>query len=174
METRNEIEQSIIKITSKINTDYPELSKFITEMPNSNSEDEDVNIKSLRDYYKSLKEIIAKYSNTHKEKGMNNLNSKKEDDYADLQIYPPSEDIYRQGKKEEDINPEDISKRKIAVDTSDTMNEKTFADDMSGADLDVPGSELDDQQEKIGSEDEENNYYSIGGDNHNNLEENKD
>lgn len=159
METRNEIEQSIIKITSKINTDYPELSKFITEMPNSNSEDEDVNIKSLRDYYKSLKEIIAKYSNTHKEKGMNNLNSKKEDDYADLQIYPPSEDI---------------SKRKIAVDTSDTMNEKTFADDMSGADLDVPGSELDDQQEKIGSEDEENNYYSIGGDNHNNLEENKD
>jgi hypothetical protein len=32
-------------------------------------------------------------------------------------------------------------------------------------------SELDDKQEEIGSEDEENNYYSIGGDNHNDLEE---
>jgi hypothetical protein len=29
--------------------------------------------------------------------------------------------------------------------------------------------ELDDKQEEIGSEDEENNYYSIGGDNHNDL-----
>jgi hypothetical protein len=33
----------------------------------------------------------------------------------------------------------------------------------------IPGSELDDKQEEIGSEDEENNYYSIGGDNHNDL-----
>ncbi len=42
-----------------------------------------------------------------------------------------------------------------------------------GSDLDVPGSGLDDAQEKIGSEDEENKYYSIGGDNHNDLEESK-
>jgi hypothetical protein len=33
----------------------------------------------------------------------------------------------------------------------------------TGADLDVPGSELDNQQENVGSEDRENNYYSIGG-----------
>ncbi len=32
--------------------------------------------------------------------------------------------------------------------------------DFSGDGLDVPGSELDDAQEKIGSEDEENNSYS--------------
>ncbi len=51
------------------------------------------------------------------------------------------------------------------------MNEKNFYDDMSGGDLDIPGSELDDQQESVGSEDEENNYYSLGGDNHNDLEE---
>ena len=44
---------------------------------------------------------------------------------------------------------------------------------MSGDDLDVPGAGLDDQQESVGSEDEENNYYSIGGDNHNDLEEDK-
>lgn len=41
-------------------------------------------------------------------------------------------------------------------------------DDLSGSDLDVPGSELDDAQEEIGSEDEENNLYSLGGDNHEN------
>lgn len=33
-------------------------------------------------------------------------------------------------------------------------------------DSDVPGAELDDKQEEIGSEDEENNYYSLDGDNH--------
>ena len=36
----------------------------------------------------------------------------------------------------------------------------------------MPGSELDDEQEQIGNEDEENNYYSLGGDDHNDLEEN--
>lgn len=38
-------------------------------------------------------------------------------------------------------------------------------------DLDIPGAELDDQEENIGEEDEENNYYSLGGDRHENLEE---
>jgi hypothetical protein len=45
---------------------------------------------------------------------------------------------------------------------------------LEGSDLDIPGAELDDEAESIGSEDEENNYYSIGGDNHDNLEENND
>ena len=35
----------------------------------------------------------------------------------------------------------------------------------------VPGAELDDVKEIIGGEDEENNYYSLGGDYHNNLDE---
>ena len=43
--------------------------------------------------------------------------------------------------------------------------------DKEGDDLDVPGSELDDADEAIGEEDEENNYYSIGGDDHQDLEE---
>lgn len=38
-------------------------------------------------------------------------------------------------------------------------------------DLDIPGSELDDESEKIGEEDEENNYYSLGGDRHGAQEE---
>jgi len=85
--------------------------------------------------------------------------------------YPPSEDIYQQGKKEADLDPEDPTKNKTRNEDADTPNEKDFAENQSGDDLDVPGSELDDQQESVGSEDEENNYYSIGGDNHDDLEE---
>ena len=43
-----------------------------------------------------------------------------------------------------------------------------------GEDLDIPGAELDDISEKIGEEDEENNYYSLGGDNHSGLDEHSD
>jgi len=41
-------------------------------------------------------------------------------------------------------------------------------------DLDIPGTELDDESEAIGEEDEENNYYSLGGDRHESGEENPD
>lgn len=51
------------------------------------------------------------------------------------------------------------------------LKNRQFTTDFSGSDLDVPGSESDDDMEDIGSEDEENNLYSIGGDNHEDLEE---
>ena len=93
----------------------------------------------------------------------------------DSLLYPPNEDIYSQFKKESDIDPEDVSKNKVPVEINNSteLNQKDFCEDMSGADLDIPGSELDDEQEKLGNEDEENNHYSIGGDNLNNLEEDK-
>lgn len=89
--------------------------------------------------------------------------------------YPPSQDIYNQFKEEIDIDPENILEMKPSNedDVVEARNEKGFQDDVSGDDLDVPNSESDDAHEAIGSEDEENNYYSIGGDNHNNLEESK-
>ncbi len=90
-------------------------------------------------------------------------------------LYPASEDIFSKSKEEGNINPEDISKTKELNENIKTgkNNEKDFVEDQSGNDLDVPGSELDDEQEKIGSEDEENNYYSLGGDGHNDLDEDK-
>jgi hypothetical protein len=39
------------------------------------------------------------------------------------------------------------------------------------SDLDIPGSELDDENEELGEEDEENNYYSLGGERHESQEE---
>lgn len=88
--------------------------------------------------------------------------------------YPATDDIYNQLKKEPDIDPENTSKKKevIKIDATPTWNEKNFKQDHSGGDLDIPGSELDDEQEDLGSEDEENNGYSIGSEDHNDLEEN--
>lgn len=71
--------------------------------------------------------------------------------------YPASEDIYNQEDKLEDINPEEISTDKTISQDNHEWKQNS---DKLGNDLDVPGSELDDEQEDIGSEDEENNFYS--------------
>jgi len=110
---------------------------------------------------------------------MESKKNKSEDEknkIPDSLLYPPSEDIYNKFHKESDINPEDITKKKIPVeiDNRRELNEKDFEEDVSGGDLDIPGSELDDDLEMLGTEDEENNYYSLGGDNHHDLEENND
>ncbi|SHG97516.1 hypothetical protein SAMN05444372_11285 [Flavobacterium micromati] len=171
METIKELEQKIINFTAKILEEYPELSKYISEMPANNSEDEKIKIENFEKYYQSLRDVVHQYSQTHD--GNIQLSDNKNAKYADLQIYPAEEDIYQQFTKEADLNPENISKNKTPYETVDGTNKKDFQDTMTGSDLDVPGSELDDQQESIGSEDEENNYYSLGGDNHNDLDEDK-
>src|SRR3954466_13895591 len=71
----------------------------------------------------------------------------------------PGEDIYNQEIEEKDIDPETGNKKQSPEDP----------DNIPG--LDIPGAEMDDSQEDVGSEDEENNYYSLGGDDHDNLEE---
>ena len=98
---------------------------------------------------------------------------RKKENLQGYPLYPDSEDIYSKYHEEKEINPEDITRIKESVEKAKpgTANEKDFNDDESGSDLDVPGSELDDEQEIIGSEDEENNYYSLGGDDHNDLDE---
>ena len=59
-------------------------------------------------------------------------------------------------------------------DDGDPLNEAgSITNDLSGGDLDVPGSGADDADERIGEEDEENNYYSLGGDLHESQEESK-
>ena len=77
--------------------------------------------------------------------------------------YPAKDDIYSRDKKEALRDGEDgLSGAGVGRAASD-MSE----------DLDVPGAELDDADEEIGEEDEENNYYSLGGDDHDDLEEDR-
>ena len=58
--------------------------------------------------------------------------------------------------------------RRSALDSTDEdgepLNEKTSDNAISGSDLDIPGADADDENEEIGEEDEENNPYSLGGD----------
>jgi hypothetical protein len=97
------------------------------------------------------------------------------DNLRDYPLYPASEDIYNNFKEEKNLDPEDTSRTKTSVRNNNVMSdiEKEFSNNISGSDLDIPGSEPDDEQETIGSEDEENNYYSLGGDDHNDLDEDK-
>ena len=90
-------------------------------------------------------------------------------------VYSESEDIYNNYLEEKDINPEDILKKKDSNEKYKVGRrpEKELKYDFPGDDLDIPGSELDDEMENIGNEDEENNYYSLGGDNHDDLDENQ-
>ncbi|HSZ33914.1 MAG TPA: hypothetical protein VK772_11420 [Puia sp.] len=81
-----------------------------------------------------------------------------EDKKFPLPIYSADEDIYAK-EKELSLDEEDEEAK---------LNAKLSEG------LDVPGSELDDADESIGEEDEENNYYSLGGDDHNDLEEDKE
>ncbi len=101
------------------------------------------------------------------------IGKKKEDNLKGYPLYPKSEDIYEKFQEEKDISPEDTSKTKESNSTND-LRRKSLDDDFAEKDLDVPGAELDDAMEAIGSEDEENNYYSLGGDAHDDLEEDKE
>ena len=80
--------------------------------------------------------------------------------------YPAGDDIYNRYREEKAIDPEEISTPEELTANTATRKAKDIAADAPGSDLDIPGSELDDEMEAIGSEDEENNYYSLGGEEH--------
>lgn len=67
-----------------------------------------------------------------------------------------------QRSSESMASKEDEQRRQAQLDKTDEdgtpLNEKI---NYSGSDLDVPGSDQDDADEKIGAEDEENNSYSL-------------
>jgi len=170
MKTKIELDQNIAQIITLIYEKYPELSKYITEMPVNNSENDEISIKNLEVYYLSLEDLVKKYAQMHE--GSILSNEKSANEFPGYPSYAPADDIYNKSKKELDLNPENPSKQKTPNEIPDKRNEKGFNDDVSGRDLDVPGAELDDEQEDIGNEDEENNFYSLGGDRHNNLDEN--
>ena len=107
---------------------------------------------------------------TSKEKGQREK-TVIEETYPDYPLYPPNEDIYSNYTKEEDVDPEQPSKFKSPLIQSYLLKQHDIWKDMSGEELDVPGAELDDDQETIGNEDEENNFYSLGGENHHDLDE---
>lgn len=67
MKTIKELNIDIINVTMKIHQDYPELSKYIKEMPLeiSINDAEEISRHNLLDYYNSLTMLLQKYAPTH-------------------------------------------------------------------------------------------------------------
>ena len=67
MKTIHQLNDDIQQITTKIATEYPELTKFIVEMPPKNNEeiDEDITLQDLKNYYSSLESLLKNYSKDH-------------------------------------------------------------------------------------------------------------
>lgn len=85
------------------------------------------------------------------------------------------EDIAMLTAADQNRDMDDPDEEETLLDTTDDdgdpLNEPIGSYGATGADLDVPGSELDEGNEAIGEEDEENNYYSLGGDDKSDLED---
>lgn len=67
METEKELTDAILNMTLKIRNEYPELSKYLVEMPITipDTNNPEINIKILKDYYESLHSILKQYAPNH-------------------------------------------------------------------------------------------------------------
>ena len=62
MLTSNDLNQKILDIHDRILKDFPELSKYLNEMPvHLNPKSDTVDLKSLKVYYESLVDLVNKY-----------------------------------------------------------------------------------------------------------------
>ena len=101
------------------------------------------------------------------EKPLASLDQDSDNEDDDLRIVPGTEadvtkdDLLILGPREGDMDLGD----------DEILRGKTAATGLADEELDIPGTDLDDENEALGEEDEENNYYSLGGDRHENLEE---
>lgn len=64
MKTENELNKDILKTTMVIKEKYPELEKYIGEMPVTipDTDDPEINNKSLTAYKESLEALVKKYA----------------------------------------------------------------------------------------------------------------
>lgn len=66
-EAEKELNSKILKITLKINDQYPELSKYLEEMPVTIPVDKkpEITLTNLNTYYESLNVLLNKYIKEH-------------------------------------------------------------------------------------------------------------
>lgn len=67
MKTENQYEQAILGILNKIRDDFPELLKYINEMPLrlNDSYRKGIRVEELEAYFNSLTELYIDYSGSH-------------------------------------------------------------------------------------------------------------
>ena len=169
IETPEEVEESN---DSKIDQDFPGYPHYPAKEdilnPENNEGRVDVDVENLS------------RSNTQ---DINLINQKSDQPTNDDAIVPSSvgededDDLGIVAGTDADVTAEDLAilgsrERDMDMQEDEEVPSESFQDesDIRG-ELDVPGADGDDDMEIIGEEDEENNYYSLGGDRHENLEE---
>ena len=67
MDTLADINKKILKITMTIRNEFPELMKFLNEMPVTipNEQSPEMDYKILLEYYKSLESMFRNYAPNH-------------------------------------------------------------------------------------------------------------
>lgn len=70
MQSEKDLNKKIMEITMLIQTKYPELSKYLNEMPATIPIEENpkINSENLQKYYNSLEELMKKYAIEHPKK----------------------------------------------------------------------------------------------------------
>ncbi len=73
MKTEKELMENISKLTTTIRAEFPELMKFLNEMPETipNVESPEITRKSLEEYFDSLENLLLKYAPNHSHFGKN-------------------------------------------------------------------------------------------------------
>ena len=68
MKTEEELNADILRITMAIKSQFPELSKYIEEMPVTmpDAKSPEITLRNLKEYYDSLESILKKYVPNHK------------------------------------------------------------------------------------------------------------
>jgi hypothetical protein len=114
------------------------------------------------------------------EEGIGLFDDAEEDEDADIIMntdtdVSPTERLTLERTDEDMPTDDDQMLRMAALDNQDfegeELNEGSLATDVSGADLDESGTDADDPMESIGEEDEENNHYSLGSGENDNVNE---
>ena len=67
MKTESELNDAILKVIMTIRNEFPELMKFLNEMPVTipDVSNPEINAKILQDYYNSLENLLKKYAPNH-------------------------------------------------------------------------------------------------------------
>jgi hypothetical protein len=94
----------------------------------------------------------------------------KQNDLEGYPLYPEEEDIYMKAKKDRKLNPDEVTSLGLPKGPA---NKQSLSEDLLGENLELLEVEPD-EEVLLGIDDEENSYYSLGGDDHINLEENRE
>jgi len=76
MKTTQQLNKDILSITALIKDNYPELVKFLEEMPMDSTEvsSDEMESDHLQEYYDSLSKMVKEYAETHDSNSVKNMN----------------------------------------------------------------------------------------------------